>query len=84
VHPFEGGSIFEDPKLNFNTYQVSEDSPVLDLGYQNIDINLTGIRSDGDENWLSIPTTLSANSIYGSSDWSEYLYGNHNEIDINI
>jgi hypothetical protein len=84
VYPFEGGSIFEDPKLNFNTYQVSEDSPVLDLGYQNIDINLTGIRSDGDENWLSIPTTLSANSIYGSSDWSEYLYGNHNEIDINI
>ena len=80
IAPFEGGSIFQDPKLNFDTYQVSGDSPTLSQGFRNIDVAAIGIRSDGDNAWLTKIETLTAPTIYGSADWSEFKYGNHNEL----
>jgi hypothetical protein len=80
IVPFEGGSIFQDPKLDFTTYQVADDSPVLSLGFKNIDVSKIGLRSDGDDIWLTKVQTLTASVIYGSADWSEFKYGNHNEL----
>jgi hypothetical protein len=78
---WEDDTIFADPKLNFETYQVAEDSPVIDLGFENIDTSLIGLRADGDPDWINIPNTLTSHPIYGSADWSEFKYGNHNELE---
>ena len=75
---WEENSIFADPKLDTTTYQLDPSSPALAQGFQQIDTANIGLLKD-DEAWLALAESLSSNPLWGSGDWGNYTYANHND-----
>lgn len=76
--PWEENSIFADPKLDPETYQLAPDSPALEKGFEQIDTASIGLLKD-DPEWLQLAEELEARPFFGDGDFAEYKYGNHND-----
>ena len=75
---WEENSIFADPQLDRTTYQVASSSPALAQGFQQIDTASIGLFKD-DPTWLALSESLSVTPLWGSGDWGDYTYANHND-----
>jgi len=75
---WEENSIFADPQLDKTTYQVASSSPALAQGFLQIDTASIGVLKD-DPTWITLAETLSTSPLWGSGDWGEYTYANHND-----
>jgi parallel beta-helix repeat protein len=75
---WEENSIFDNPKLDMTTFKVANDSPALSIGFQQITTENIGLYQD-DENWKHLANTQTSRPLFGSGDWADYTYGNHND-----